>query len=161
MDISRRHNTREESHLLDTADAALPSKQSTPALAQFEHAGTAPSQRTFRRRQRTQAEGRRLCRVGAVGVRVLEVVFAEGRTSSVGYDSRLRCSILAYLATIQYRGLEAEEKTGSERVYRCQRRQQVDRGARKDSLVVNLGWQPSRGALQNMYLVSASVRSPF
>lgn len=36
-----------------------PSKHSTPALAQFEQAGEAPSQRTLRRRHREQASGRR------------------------------------------------------------------------------------------------------
>lgn len=51
----------------EIAGPEIPSKHSTPALAQFEQAGEAPSHRTLRRRHREHASGRRRAG-GLVGV---------------------------------------------------------------------------------------------
>lgn len=49
----------QKAYLRDIAESDFPSKQSTPARAQLEQAGEAPSQRTLRRRHRKQAKTRR------------------------------------------------------------------------------------------------------
>jgi hypothetical protein len=83
-------------HLRDTDPNVRPSKHSTPALAQLEQAGKAPSQRTLRRRQRTQARGRRRrgLRWGGLGPFGGTVAEPTARAGSIGYELCLMCSIL-------------------------------------------------------------------